>query len=78
MLSVLCCLYMWFLVQVCVYICTCVYVYAHTHITMTRLLNWQVLKFDFVDKDEVCPFYKGFVLWQLLAKTRWKLFNQEV
>ena len=76
--SVLCCLYMWFLLQVCVYMYVHVCMYTHTHISMTRLLNCQVLKFDFDNKDEVCLFYKGFVLWQLLAKTRWKLFKQEL
>lgn len=74
MLSVLCCLYMCFLLQACVY----VHVHVCTHISVTRLLNCQVFKFYFVDKDEVCLFYKAFVLWQLLAKTRWKLFKQEV
>ena len=62
----------------CMCIHTCTRVYVYTHISMTRLFNCQVFKLYFVDKDEVWLFYKGFVLWQLLAKTRWKLLKQKV
>lgn len=68
---------MWFLLKVCIhiYIGTHVYVHTRTHVSMTRL----AAKFlCLILLTKVFLFYEGFVLWELLAQRRWKLFKQEV